>query len=152
MFALTSSDFKDGHALPNKAKANAFGGQCSGANTSPALEWTGAPAGTAAYAITLRDPDAHGFVHAMVADVPGDVTTAATGGFDKMGGVLGANDAGGKGYFGPCPPSGTHDYVFTLYALDAPLGLKAGFDHNALKKAMDGHVLASVTLTGTASR
>jgi Raf kinase inhibitor-like YbhB/YbcL family protein len=28
------------------------------------------------------------------------------------------NDFGKKTYGGPCPPSGTHEYVFTIYALD----------------------------------
>ena len=28
------------------------------------------------------------------------------------------NDFGKKPYGGPCPPSGTHSYFFTIYALD----------------------------------
>ena len=35
----------------------------------------------------------------------------------------GRNDFGKVGWGGPCPPSGTHHYRFTLTALAAPLGL-----------------------------
>ena len=33
------------------------------------------------------------------------------------------NSAGSAAYAGPCPPSGTHHYRFTVYALSAPTGL-----------------------------
>ncbi len=67
---------------------------------------------------------------------------------------------GGKGtlsseydgtYFGPCPPSPDHHYVFTVYALDAELALEPGFTVGELKDAMKGHILAEGSLTGLRS-
>jgi phosphatidylethanolamine-binding protein (PEBP) family uncharacterized protein len=54
------------------------------------------------------------------------------------------------GYGGPCPPSGTHHYRFTLYALAAPLGLDGHPDGTAVRRALEkADVVARVRLTGT---
>lgn len=56
------------------------------------------------------------------------------------------------GYDGPCPPWNdelAHRYVFTLYALDIDaLPVAGGFNGADAVKAMDGHVLASASLSG----
>lgn len=56
------------------------------------------------------------------------------------------------GYDGPCPPWNdalVHRYVFTLYALDvAQLGVQGTFKSADALAAMQGHVLAQVSLTG----
>jgi len=68
-------------------------------------------------------------------------------------GTEGQTSLGDGGYFGPCPPSGVHRYVFTLYALDAGLVLDAATSGRAeIEAAMEGHVLDSAELTGTYSR
>jgi Raf kinase inhibitor-like YbhB/YbcL family protein len=62
----------------------------------------------------------------------------------------GTNDFRKVGYGGPCPPSGTHHYRFTLYALAAPLGLDGHPDGTAVRRALEkADVLARVRLTGT---
>ncbi|OEY66199.1 YbhB/YbcL family Raf kinase inhibitor-like protein [Marinobacter sp. X15-166B] len=57
------------------------------------------------------------------------------------------------GYDGPCPPWNDelmHHYHFEVYALDVDsLGLSGEFDGAAVRKAMQGHVLASARVTGT---
>jgi hypothetical protein len=57
------------------------------------------------------------------------------------------------GYDGPCPPwndSLLHHYVFTVFALDIPrLDLPELFGGPDARTAMGGHVLASVSVTGT---
>ena len=64
-------------------------------------------------------------------------------------------DMGGQyfGYDGPCPPwndSLMHRYVFTVYALDVPqLHIEGPITGPAVRAAMEGHVLAQASLTGT---
>lgn len=150
-FVVSSSDFADGGALPDSATASAFGGQCKGANRSPQLSWVGAPDGTVAYAITLIDTSADNFVHWTKADIPGTTTEVPAGGADALAGVGGQTGHSTSTYFGPCPPGPDHHYVFTVYALDATLGLDANFGIGDLVAAMKGHILAQGSLTGLAS-
>jgi Raf kinase inhibitor-like YbhB/YbcL family protein len=60
----------------------------------------------------------------------------------------GLNSWSEKGYNGPCPPDGTHRYIFTLYALDKTITPKEGMTKPALLEAMKGHILGETTLTG----
>lgn len=73
----------------------------------------------------------------------------------------GRNDYGGEGpawygYDGPCPPFNDerlHHYHFHVYALDVErLDVADDFGLDEVQKAMEGHVLASATLTGTYTR
>jgi Raf kinase inhibitor-like YbhB/YbcL family protein len=61
-------------------------------------------------------------------------------------------DFGRVGYGGPCPPSGTHRYLFKLYALDTTLPLPSGARKSQVEEAMKGHILAQVQLMGTYRR
>jgi Raf kinase inhibitor-like YbhB/YbcL family protein len=116
-------------------------------NRSPGLDWSDVPAGAASLVLTLIDvhPVARGYVHWFVDGIP-----PVDGGYPA--GAGGAIPAGRelKPYAGPFPPSGTHDYVFTLYALDAsaptlaPTASVADF----LDATVD-HVLDEATLTAS---
>jgi Raf kinase inhibitor-like YbhB/YbcL family protein len=57
------------------------------------------------------------------------------------------------GYDGPCPPWNDdliHHYHFRVYALDVPsLGVSGRFTAADVRAAMQGHVLAEASLTGT---
>jgi phosphatidylethanolamine-binding protein (PEBP) family uncharacterized protein len=55
-FVLTSTDIAAGKHMKKAQEFNGFG--CTGDDLSPQLSWSGAPAGTVAYAITAYDPDA----------------------------------------------------------------------------------------------
>ena len=57
-FVLSSPDAQLAAKVPEVYTANVFG--CSGGNMSPPLQWTGAPAGTKSFVLTLFDPDEHG--------------------------------------------------------------------------------------------
>lgn len=137
---VTSTAFGDGDAIPMRHT-------CDGEDRSPPLEWSGAPPGAVAYALVVDDPDARGFVHWAVTDI--DVTSLAEG---ASAGTEGRNDFGRTGYGGPCPPSGTHRYAFTVHALSERLGLEPGFDADELSSALEGRVLASGRLTATYAR
>lgn len=124
-FRLDSTTVAAGATL---ARAQAYDRlDCNGNNRSPALHWSGAPAGTRSFAITVFDPDAptgSGWWHWVVYDIPPSVTSLPEGAGSAgaqlpPGSVQGRNDFGTSGYGGPCPPAGDrpHHYVFTVYAL-----------------------------------
>jgi Raf kinase inhibitor-like YbhB/YbcL family protein len=153
-FSLTSPAFTDGAAIPVKHT-------CDGADVSPLLGWSGAPKGTAAFALIADDPDAPAgtWVHWVVYNLPASTAQlseniAKTETLPSLGGALqGRNDFGRPGYGGPCPPPGpAHRYFFKLYALDATLSLRPGARKQDLEGAMQGHVLAAAQLLGTYAR
>ena len=118
-----NSNLKEGEALSQLYFWNSFG--CSGGNTSPALEWSKAPAGTRSFAVTFYDKDAptgSGFWHYVLYNIPANVTKieagALSGGKLPVGAKEGNTDLGKPGYFGACPPVGRkHNYVYTVHAL-----------------------------------
>ncbi len=151
-FTLVSPSFAQGAEIPRNFT-------CQGADVSPALAWSGVPAGTRALALIVDDPDAPDpkapkmtWVHWVLydlpptaTDLPEDVQPA-----DLPSGTReGVNDWKRTGYGGPCPPIGRHRYFFKLYALDAPLGDLRSPSKAALEKALAGHELAKAELMGT---
>lgn len=144
---LESTDFKNHDPMPAKCSAD-------GGNVSPELHWgSPPPAGTKSFVIVLEDPDAPGtkpFVHWLLYSIPGNVEKLAEG-QTPQGAVLGRNDAGMNAYFGPKPPSGTHHYVFRIYALSTTLDLPAGATEPQLIRAMESRVLGMGELIGTFS-
>ena len=142
---VTSSAFSDGGAIPGRHT-------CDGDDISPPLAWSGAPEGTAAYALIVDDPDARGWIHWLAADIPADQSGLDEGASGTDAGIEGRNDFRRTGYGGPCPPSGTHRYAFEVFALSEPLGLATGFSADELRSAMEGKVLDSGRLTGTYER
>jgi Raf kinase inhibitor-like YbhB/YbcL family protein len=150
-FALVSPDIGQGKDIALDQVLNGFG--CKGKNLSPALFWSGAPAGTQSFALMVHDPDAptgSGFWHWVVYNIPADATgIPAEAGDPKKkglpaGAVQGRTDFGAPGYGGPCPPPGkVHHYHFRLFALkvarlDLPPDATAamvGFNVNANKLA-----------------
>ena len=146
-FTLTSPAFAAGAAIPARFT-------CDGADVSPPLAWTGAPATTRSLVLSVRDPDARDFVHWVAYEIPGATDGSLPEAIARSASSLkqGRNDFGKDGYGGPCPPSGTHHYVFRLAALDATLGLGDGKKAADVEAAMKGHVLATAELTGTYKR
>ena len=138
---LTSNSFADGEAIPSKHT-------CDGADISPPLAWTDVPDGTAAFALIVDDPDARGFVHWVLTDIPGDARQLPEGEGDAIG-TPGPNDFGRTGWAGPCPP-GEHHYAFTLYALSEPIS--GATDADAVRTAAEASALGRATLTGIYAR
>ena len=126
-FALSSPDSKLAAKVPEEYTANLFG--CSGGNMSPPLQWSGAPAGTKSFVVTLFDPDEHGdpsgWWHWIIYNLPANVTSLPKGAGVEHSSVLpagtqqGRTDLGNDAYHGPCPDKGDppHRYTFTVYAL-----------------------------------
>ncbi len=135
---LTSPDFRPGDYIDRKFT-------CQGANTAPRLEFVNIPDEAKTLVLIVHDPDAPsgGWTHWVVFNIdPSKFEINAS----EFPGTDGKNDFGDKGWGGPCPPSGTHHYVFNGYALDIRLDLKEGAARSAIEKAMSGHVLAKAEL------
>jgi Raf kinase inhibitor-like YbhB/YbcL family protein len=160
---LSSPSFAAGATIPHQYSYNGYG--CSGQNVSPQLQWSGAPASTKSFALTVFDPDARsgqGWWHWVVFNIPASVSGlpkgAGAGSGDMMprGAVQGRTDFQTVGYGGPCPPPGQkpHHYIFTLYALDMEsLDVLSPLSSGpTLLKALRGHVTAKATLTGLFGR
>lgn len=155
-FTLSSSSLENGTFAPAQA-LNKF--TCTGGDLSPALSWTGAPAATQSFAVTLFDPDARkgqGFWHWTMYDIPATATSlpenagAPASGLAPAGSVQGPTSFGAPGYGGPCPPQGDapHHYQLTVYALDvASLDVPADATPAAVGQIMRAHALATAVLT-----
>ena len=155
-FKLTSSDLKS--TFQQSQIFNGFG--CTGGNVSPQLSWSGAPAGTKSFALTMYDPDAptgSGWWHWIVVNIPASTSKLDAGASGKSlpaGAQEVRTDFGEPGYGGPCPPPGApHHYIVTVYALKVEkldldtqaTGAMAGFMINQNK-------LAESKLTATYGR
>lgn len=135
---------------------------CDGRDVSPALRWSGAPAGTRSFVLIVDDPDApdpaapkRTYVHWVLYDLPADATGLAQGVASTAlpkGTREGRNDWGRAGYGGPCPPIGRHRYFFKLSALDTVLGDLGQAKKADVERAMKGHELAHAELVGTYAR
>lgn len=130
---------------------------CEGADRSPALEWSGAPAGTRSFALVVDDPDAPDpaaprmvYVHWVLYNIPASAKGLAAAVTALPEGTReGLNDWKRLGYGGPCPPIGQHRYYFKLYAVDSVLPDLGKPSKAELLKAMEGHILEKTELVGT---
>ena len=157
---VTSATLKANETIPKDHTAD-------GKNVSPALAWTGAPAGTRQFAMVFDDPDVvfggQTFVHWVVYKIPGpakglpaelpiDVVTLTTPP-EIAGAIQGLSGFKRPFYRGPAPPPGKpHHYTFTVYALDAELPLESGLTRNQLMEAMKGHIIGQGSLVAIYER
>jgi Raf kinase inhibitor-like YbhB/YbcL family protein len=135
----TSPAFDDGQPIPRQYT-------CYGSAESPELTWRGAPDEARSLALVVTDPDAPGgtFVHWLLYDLPPQQTRLEAD--HPPGGAREAtNSAGKQGWYPPCPPSGTHHYQFTIYALNDRIH---GNTTQELLDDIGPRTLALGTLTG----
>ena len=112
------------------------------------------PKETKTFAIIMDDPDAPmgNWVHWVMYNIPATLQALKEGAAAvDLKATDGTNSWGEKGYNGPCPPGGTHRYIFTIYALDTTLPA-SNFEKEDLLKAMSGHVVAQSELKGLFGR
>lgn len=150
---VTSPALRSGAPIPPTYSAY-------GQDISPALRWTGAPAGTRSFVVLMEDPDAaepKPFVHWIAYDIPAAATelpealpTTPRLEAPVNGMLQGRNSRGSIGYYGPRPPLGdaAHRYHFQVFALDRTLALLPAASREEVLAAMRGHVLARGELMG----
>lgn len=140
---ITSPAFEDNTPIP--AKYTPYG-----ANASPPLDFTDVSPMAKSLALVCHDPDAphaEGWTHWVVWNIAPDAKGFAED-YVPKGAVQGVNDGGKNGWSGPQPPSGTHHYVFYLFAIDTTLTLSPGSGRQELESAINGHIVETATLTG----
>ena len=143
-FAVTSPEFGQGRAIPPLYT-------CRGRGESPPVSWSGAPPVTKTLALVMDDSDAPitPYVYWIVFNIsPATPNIQA----DRLppGALQAVNSRGTVGYAPPCP-SHTHQYRFTVYALNASLSLREGASLTDAVNDIASHALARGRLTGVIS-
>jgi Raf kinase inhibitor-like YbhB/YbcL family protein len=150
--SIRSPAFAEGGEIPTRFT-------CEGDDVSPALAWSGVPAGTKSLALVVDDPDAPDpkapkmvYVHWVLYGIPPSATglpeAVAPSALPK-GTREGVNDRKRTGYCGPCPPIGRHRYFFKLYALSAELGDLGKVTKAKLLEEIAGKVIEEAEVMGT---
>jgi Raf kinase inhibitor-like YbhB/YbcL family protein len=132
---------------------------CEGPGGSPPLTWANVPEGTRSYVLIVTDVDIPSprlqlteFVHWVLYDLPGGTRALdariTLNELARLEAVMGRNGYGQREYVSPCPVSGTHHYVYRLYALDVEDLQPRQDSKGGMLKAMEGHVLAYGELIG----
>ncbi|NHJ87700.1 MAG: YbhB/YbcL family Raf kinase inhibitor-like protein [Asgard group archaeon] len=141
---LTSPAFKHKTQMPKKYT-------CQGEEINPPLEIHGVPKNTKSLVLIMEDPDA---------PIPGVVVThwiichldpktkKIEEGSKLDNAIIGKNLMRQNKYMGPCPPWGTHRYIFTLFALDEKLPLTTKSRKKDVLKAIKGHIIEQTELIG----
>ncbi len=125
---------------------------CFGVGESPPVYWSGAPARTRSFALVVDDSATPitPYIYWIVFNIsPG---TDIQPGMIPPGALEAQNSAGSAKYKPPCPAGRSHQYRFTVYALNSPLRLANGASLNAAWTAIAGHAIARGRLTATARR
>ncbi|HXI86978.1 MAG TPA: YbhB/YbcL family Raf kinase inhibitor-like protein [Parvularculaceae bacterium] len=150
---LKSADLDDG----GKIALEQVYTRCGGQNIAPQLSWSGAPAGTQSFALTLIDQSVkpNKWSHWIVVGIPATFTSLAKAAPLPAGARNIVTNFGGAGYNGPCPPagSGPHRYQFTIWALRGPappIGDDAKADE--VEAALEKVALDKATLSGDFER
>jgi Raf kinase inhibitor-like YbhB/YbcL family protein len=139
--SLTSSSFADEGDIPDR-HGKKFD------NVSPQLSWTDAPKETRSFVLAMVDthPIARGYVHWLVVDIDATTTSLAEAAAHS---AMPTGSRELRPYTGPFPPSGTHEYELTLYAVDVEtLDLPANAGLDELKARIQDRTLAAAQVVG----
>jgi len=142
---IISPAFQNNAIIPEKYT-------CQGQDISPPLKFFNVSKDTKTLALIMDDPDAPSgtFTHWLIWNIPSTITEINEG--ERIPYPQGTNDFGRQYYKGPCPPSGTHRYFFTLYALNKELNLNVGARKDEMLKAMRNNIIEKTELIGRYKR
>lgn len=143
---ISSPAFKNNERIPAKYT-------CDGENVNPLLKIEDVTEKAKSLVLIMDDPDAPKgiWVHWTVWNIDPAIKEIAENDV-PAGAMEGLTDFGKPGYGGPCPHSGTHRYLFKLYALDMVLDLPPKSKKADIEKTMKGHILEQTELIGLYSR
>ena len=146
MIKVTSSSFVDNSFISSKYT-------CKGENINPPILISDVSEDAKSLVLIVDDPDAPGgtFIHWILWNINPKTTEIKENSIPD-GASSGKNDFGIVKYQGPCPPSGTHRYFFTIYALDATLNISHPANRMEINKAMKNHVIGQGQLMAKYSK
>jgi Raf kinase inhibitor-like YbhB/YbcL family protein len=131
----------DGQPIPADAG-------CKG--TSPQLSWANVPSDITELAISMIDIDNGSAVHWVIAGLPPTIASIPAGAV-PAGAVQTKNYLGTVGWAPPCPNSGTHTYLYTLYFLPNKSGVLATMSAENAISTLDLAAGNKLTVSGTAT-
>lgn len=125
---------------------------CDGENINPPLVFSVVPQNAKSLVLIVDDPDAPGgtWDHWIVFNIPPTVKEIQEHSVPQ--GIESVTSWGKPGYGGPCPPSGTHHYHFTVYALSTLLSLDASAKKLDVEEAIRGFIIEQSKLIGLYKR
>jgi Raf kinase inhibitor-like YbhB/YbcL family protein len=120
---------------------------CDGEGFNPPLKFIDVPAEAKSLALIMEDPDAPAgtYAHWLLWNIHPSVQEIEENSV-PLGAVEGYNDSGAAGYAPPCPPNGTHRYIFRLYALDQNLNLEPDIVKDRLEAECRAHLIQDAEL------
>lgn len=126
-----------------------------GVGAAPPLAFEGIPEAAQSLVLICEDPDApllSPFVHWLVYAMPAQTQSLDAQTQHEF--RLGKNSKSEVGFAPAAPPPGhgLHRYHFQAFALDIPVDLAPGSEHDDLLEVMQGHVLAWGEIVGTYER
>lgn len=144
---LKSPAFKNNSLMPSKYT-------CQGEEVNPPLEISGVPKKAKSLVLTMVDVDTPikiAFTHWVVCNLKtntkkikeNDALTEA---------IIAKNSLRRNRYLGPCPPWGTHRYIFTLYALDREFSFTEKDRKRTILKAIKDNIIEQTELIGLYQR
>jgi hypothetical protein len=143
---LSSPAFGNNGEIPQKYT-------CDGDDVNPPLQISGIPEGTQSLVLIVDDPDAplKTWTHWVVYNIPPGTTSIPENSFPQNA-KHGINTGGSTEYSGPCPPSGTHRYIFKLYALNTIDTSEIRRDKASIENFMKNRIIDQTQLTGVYSK
>jgi hypothetical protein len=143
---ISSPAFADNQAIPKQYT-------CDGEGINPPLQFSNVPSEAKSLALLVEDPDAPAgtWIHWLMWNISPAVNQIAQNSVPE-GAVQGQGSSGQNVYGAPCPPGGTHHYIFTVYALRDKLNLPSYSTAENFQAAMQGHIIDQAQLVGVYGR
>ena len=126
---------------------------CDGENVNPTIKLVNIPQAAQSLIVLVDDPDAPSgdFIHWLLFNVDPKTAEIATNSV-PVGASQGINSARKSYYTGPCPPSGTHHYVFTVYVLTQPVSIDNKIGKSDLEQQLHTFLIQKAEGTAQYSR
>lgn len=143
---IKSTAFSNNAEIPEKYT-------CDGADVNPPFGIFTVPIGAKSLVLTMEDADSPipDFTHWLLFNIPATANGIGENSIPDEA-LEGLNDFGNPNYGGPCPGSGTHHYIFKLYALDTVLTIERGSTKPQILNSINKHILEETQLIGTYKR